>query len=169
MELDEQNTPWRKPSQRVGFLLSQLGSFTASRFAERLTEMDLHPSDVGILRMIAVDAGLSQRSLAERLGVGPSRVVALIDDLEQKSLVARVRSVTDRRNYELHLTEAGRSVMARMREIGSAHEEDIVSALSAEERMLLGELLAKVAESHALTPDVHPGYRAPDALRRATI
>lgn len=164
MELDERNPTWRKPSQRVGFLLSQLGSFAASRFAERLTEMDLHPSDIGILRMIAVDPGLSQRSLAELLGVGPSRVVALIDELEQKSLVARVRSMKDRRNYELHLTDAGRSVMARMREIGSAHEEEIVSALSAQERILLGELLAKVAESHGLTPDVHPGYRQAGSL-----
>jgi DNA-binding MarR family transcriptional regulator len=97
--------------------------------------------------------------LAARLGVGPSRVVVLIDELEKKSLVVRERSIQDRRNYELRLSEAGRHVMAQMREIGAAHENEIVNALRPHERETLAALLAKIAASHGLTPNVHPGYR----------
>jgi DNA-binding MarR family transcriptional regulator len=149
----------RGPSDRVGFLLSQVGALASERFAERLAALGVQPGDVGILRLITVEQGLSQQALAGRLGVGPSRVVALIDELEKKGLVARERSTKDRRIHELRLTDAGESVMARMREIGSAHEEEVVHALSASERRTLGALLAKVAASHRLTPDVHPGYR----------
>jgi DNA-binding MarR family transcriptional regulator len=149
----------RGPSGRVGFLLSQVGALAAAQFAERLATLGVQPGDIGILRLITVEEGLSQQTLAGKLGVGPSRVVALIDELEQKGLVTRERSTKDRRNYELQLTDAGRNVMARMREIGSAHEEDVVHALNASERRTLGELLAKIAASHQLTPDVHPGYR----------
>jgi DNA-binding MarR family transcriptional regulator len=153
----------RRSSERVGFLLSQVGAFAAARFAERLAALGLQPGDVGVLRLIALDAGLSQQALAGKLGVVPSRVVVLIDDLEKKGLVARLRSAKDRRNYELSLTDAGKDVMAQMREIGSAHEEDVVRALSASERRTLGTLLTKIAESHQLIPDVHPGYRGPQA------
>jgi DNA-binding MarR family transcriptional regulator len=94
------------------------------------------------------------------LGVVPSRVVALIDELQGKVLVSRERSSTDRRNYELQLSPTGREVMSKMREIGSAHEKkDILQVLTAAERKTLAALLAKVAASHDLPPDVHPGYR----------
>lgn len=165
------NSAWRDSSQRVGFLLSQVGAFAAARFANRLAEIGLQPSDIGIMRMIATNSDISQQSLAGLLGVGPSRVVALIDELERRSLVSRERSRKDRRSHELRLTEDGQAVMMRMRDIGAAHEEDIVGALNADERQSLAALLAKIALSHNLTPDVHPGYRklaAPaDAPRQA--
>ncbi|MBP1161923.1 MULTISPECIES: MarR family winged helix-turn-helix transcriptional regulator [Rhodococcus] len=160
MATDPAAQPFRPPAQRVSFLLSQLGMYATARFAERLSALELQPSDVGLLRLIATDPGMSQQALATKLGVVPSRVVALVDGLQAKGLVERQRSARDRRNYELHLSVGGRAVMAQMREIGEAHEADLVAALSAEERRTLGELLAKVATSHGIEPDVHPGYRA---------
>lgn len=148
--------------QSAAFLLAQLGAFAAQRFGDRVGELGLQPSDVGILRIIARhEVALSQQALAGLLGVGPSRVVALIDALEKKGLVARARSARDRRNYELTLTDAGRDVMAQMRRIGSAHEREITGALSADERSTLITLLGRLARAHGLTADVHPGYRAP--------
>jgi DNA-binding MarR family transcriptional regulator len=140
--------------------LSQVGGFAAARFAERLTVLGLQPSDVGILRLITVEPGLSQQTLAAHLGVGASRVVVLIDELEKKGLLSRERSTRDRRNYELRLTDAGLGVMSRMREIGADHENDLIKVLSAEERETLAGLLNKISQSHDLTPDVHPGYRS---------
>ncbi len=147
-------------TSRVSFLLAQVGAFAAARFAERLEALALQPSDIGILRLIATEPGLSQQALADRLSVAPSRVVVLIDGLEKKGLVARERSVRDRRIYELRLTDEGRAVMGRMRHIGAAHEADMAKALTEEERDTLATLLNKIAASHELTPNVHPGYRA---------
>jgi DNA-binding MarR family transcriptional regulator len=150
--------------QPVAFQLAQLGAFAAQRFAERVGELGLQPSDVGILRIIGKHQGaLSQRALAGLLGVGPSRVVALIDQLEKKGMVARTRSAHDRRNYELTLTDAGREVMGKMRRIGSAHDRAITGSLSTEERATLGELLGRLAAANGLTEDVHPGYRSSGA------
>jgi DNA-binding MarR family transcriptional regulator len=128
------------------------------RFAERLEGLGLTPSDVGLLRMIAVNPGQSQQTLAQALRVVPSRVVSLIDDLQAKGLVTRERSSSDRRTYELRLSLVGVEAMEKMREIGSAHENDMMMGLSTEERTTLTALLAKLAASHALAPDVHPGY-----------
>ncbi|WP_163543636.1 MarR family winged helix-turn-helix transcriptional regulator [Occultella kanbiaonis] len=145
--------------QRVAFLVSQVGGFAADQFAERVATLGVAPGDVGLLRLIATHPGVSQRALAELLGVGPSRVVALVDGLERKGLAQRTRSETDRRHHELSLTGAGRSVLADMRELGAAHEEDLLRGLTVDERHTLGALLATIAASHDLPPDVHPGHR----------
>lgn len=159
MANDSKQPQHRDASQRVAFLLSQVGIYSASRFALRLEDLELQPGDVGILRVIAAEDGLSQQALADILGVVPSRVVVLIDDLQKKELVSRERNARDRRTYELRLTAQGKSVMGKMRTIGAAHEEEITNALTDEEREHLATLLGKIAESHELTPGVHPGYR----------
>lgn len=145
----------------AAFLLAQVGAHAAARFAERVGELGLSPSDAGLLRMIATQPGRSQQSLARELGVVPSRVVTLIDGLQRKGLVERRRSEQDRRHHELHLTEEGSRAMDWMRDVASAHEDDICSALDDSRRAELATLLGLIAAQQNLTPGVHPGYRKP--------
>src|SRR4051794_12466978 len=108
----------------VAFLLAQLGAHGAMRFAERMSAIGLTPPDAGLMRKIGADEGISQQALAEHLGVLPSRMVALIDNLEQKKLVERVSNSEDRRTYALRLTTRGRQVMADVNRIATEHERD---------------------------------------------
>ena len=71
------------------FLLAQLGAHAASRFAEKLGALELTPPDAGILRLLRVAAGLSQQELAAKLQIHPSRLVAILDNLEKRGLVER--------------------------------------------------------------------------------
>ncbi|MEV7612533.1 MarR family transcriptional regulator [Streptomyces sp. NPDC089799] len=143
----------------AAFLLAQIGAHAAGRFAERVGELGLTPADVGLLRMIGGRPGRSQRALAEDLGVVPSRVVSLIDGLQDKGLVERRRSVEDRRNHELHLTADGRRALGSVSRTAAAHEDDLLAALDRDQRDLLLGLLQRVAAQQELTPGVHPGYR----------
>jgi len=147
------------PRPRIAFLLTQLGTVAARRFAERVSELGITPADAGALRIIAFNPGISQRDLAQRLGVGPSRIVALMDRLTAAGLVVRQRSATDRRNHELALTEHGQQTMASLRDVAIAHEKDVTTALTEAEVSELGVLLTKLAASAGLDPEVHPGYR----------
>lgn len=140
---------------RTAFLLSQLGDMASSRFADRTREIGLRPSDAGVLRLLGRTPGMSQRSLAERLGAVPSRVVSLIDSLQERGLVERVRSATDRRNYELHLTEAGDVTLRQLRGIAEQHEAEILAPLTTEQIAQLGVLLAQIADGHGLDSDLH--------------
>ncbi|WP_261569601.1 MarR family winged helix-turn-helix transcriptional regulator [Frankia gtarii] len=143
----------------AAFLLAQVGAYAAARFAERINELGLIPADAGVLRMIATRPGRSQQSLAEELGVVPSRVVALVDKLESKGLVERLRNPQDRRNYALHLTATGTQIMARMRGLASAHEDQICAGLDDTQRAQLTGLLEAIAAHQGLAPGVHPGYQ----------
>ncbi|MFC1426501.1 MarR family winged helix-turn-helix transcriptional regulator [Streptacidiphilus sp. N1-12] len=143
----------------AAFLLAQLGAHAATAFAERISAIGLTPPQAGLLRLLATEPGRSQRELADRLGMPPSRFVPFADELEGRGLIERRRNAGDRRLYALHLTEQGTALLGELQQAGRAHEEQICRGLSPEEHRQLTALLRQVAEEQGLTPGVHPGFR----------
>jgi DNA-binding MarR family transcriptional regulator len=138
------------PSLGIALLLAQLGQHSAERFTARIAELDLTSPQAGILQAIAGEPGRSQQALSEQLGLLPSRVVAFIDDLEQRGLLERRRNPGDRRLYALYLTEQGHALMAQLAEVSEVHEQEITTGLSDQQRIALSELLTSVAERQQL-------------------
>ena len=142
------------------FLLAQVGAHAAARFAEHLSPLGLTPAHAGLLRVIARSAGASQQEVAATLGMYPSRLVALIDELEERHLVERRSNAGDRRTYSLVLTAEGERTLAEIGRVAREHQDVLLSALSREERDMLAALLLRVATQQGLTPGVHPAARA---------
>ncbi len=153
----------------IAFLLSQVGSRSAQEFARLLEPLELSPADAGILRLLRQSPGISQQQLAETLGMHASRLVAVIDALESRKLVARAPNPEDRRVYSLRLTDRGADMLAEIGRIALTHNELMCSGLKSSEAEELSTLLQKIAAAQGLTPKVHPGYKdlKPDAgIRR---
>lgn len=148
-----------KVGRQPAFLLAQVGAHAATRFGERLAVLRLTPPDAGILRMLGVSAGLSQQELSAKLGIHPSRLVAILDALEKLGLVERKQNADDRRQHALHLTGKGRGTLGEIGRIAHEHQEALCHALSAAEREKLAEMLQRIADQQGLTPGVHPGYK----------
>ena len=96
----------------AAFLLAQLGAHAAEKFAERLSALGLRPAHAGTLRIINASSGISQQALSSMLGLPPSRLVLLVDELEERGLVERRNSSEDRRVYALPVDRL-RQVMAK--------------------------------------------------------
>ena len=143
----------------LAFLLSQVGAHASARFAERLVSLELKPPHAGILQVISQYDGLSQQALGEKLGIFPSRLVGVLDELEERGLLERRSSPVDRRSHALYLTDAGRAIVEQIGRIARVHEDALCVALDASERSQLTELLARIAAEQGLTPGVHPGFR----------
>jgi DNA-binding MarR family transcriptional regulator len=143
----------------VAFLLSQLGHRSAAVFADLIGSVDLTPPHAGILRAIASEPGRSQQALSGQLGLLPSRVVAYVDELEDRGYVERRRNPDDRRLHALYLTAAGKKIMSKIGALGRQHERLMTAGLDTDQRDTLRRLLSTVAERQGLTPHVHPGYR----------
>jgi DNA-binding MarR family transcriptional regulator len=149
------------PNVGLAFLLSQAGTHAALRFTEDLNAtLNLQPYDAGILRMLAANSGLSQRALCDLFGIFPSRLVALLDDLEAKKLVERRDDATDRRRFSLHLTKVGRRALAGIEKLTGALEGDLFAALSTKEQAQLRGFLTRIVAQQKIVPGVHPAYRA---------
>ncbi len=141
------------------FLLSQVGAHSSARFAERLEPLGLKPPHVGILKVIQEADGLSQQALGDRLGMFPSRLVGVLDELERLGLVERRDNPADRRSYALYLTEAGRGALEQIERIGREHQDALCAALDESERAQLAGFLARIAAQQGLKPGIHPGFR----------
>jgi len=152
--------PGSRPAhpRSTAFLLAQVGARAAALFGTRLQELELVPAHAGTLRAIAGNAGISQQALASLLGMVPSRLVPLLDELEKRGLVERRDHPEDRRVYEIHLTEKGSRAMAEIGRVARAHDDAVCESLSEKERELLHALLSRIADDQKLTPGVHPGF-----------
>jgi len=142
------------------FLLAQVGAHAAARFAERLRPVGLSPAHAGILRILDAAPAITQQELAKALGSPPSRLVALVDELESKSLVERRANETDRRRYALFLTAKGKSLLQEIGALVRDHQNALLEVLSHDERQQLAALLMRIAENQGLRKGVHPGYSA---------
>jgi DNA-binding MarR family transcriptional regulator len=143
------------------YLLVQLGSHLARQFSERLAPLGLEPRHAGMLIRLAANEGLSQQAIGELIGLNPTRMVFLVDELEQRGLVERRRNAADRRSYALYLTANGRDTLREVRAAGSKHQDEIGAALTAAERVQLTGLLRRLAAEQGITehhlPGVPPG------------
>ncbi len=144
----------------AAFLVAQVGAYAALKFAERLAELKLVPAHAGILRIVGSTPAIAQQALATALGALPSRLVALLDELESKGLLERRPHESDRRSYALHLTEAGKSTLQAIGRVARDHQQALLAGLSEEEQRQLAALLQRVADQQGLIPLVHPGYRS---------
>ncbi|HEX2392752.1 MAG TPA: MarR family winged helix-turn-helix transcriptional regulator [Solirubrobacterales bacterium] len=146
----------RAPST-LAFLLSQVGIHAARRFSERMEEIDLQPPLFRILNLVDLAEGRSQQAIGEAIQVPPSRMVALVDELERRGLVERKPHPSDRRIRALYLTPKGRRLLVRGREIATAHERELTRGMSATDRKRLVELLQQLVDQQTIGKGVHPG------------
>jgi DNA-binding MarR family transcriptional regulator len=147
------------PRGSTAFLLSQIGARSAQIFAKMLEPLNFVPPDAGILRLLARSPGLSQQELARRLNMHASRLVAIIDALENRGLVRRVTNPDDRRLHSLQLTERGGEALRAIGRVARQHDDAVCAGITATDRAQLFGLLEKLAGSLGLAPGIHPGYR----------
>lgn len=143
------------PFRSVGFTISTAGYAIARRFKAILAPLDLEPREFALLRAVAASEGQSQHSVAARLQIPPSRMVAFVDALEQRRLLERRQNPSDRRSHALYLTAAGHELLARAFALAVEHERDLCAELSPQEREQLLELLQRVGKRLGLAPGVH--------------
>jgi DNA-binding MarR family transcriptional regulator len=154
-------SPEGPPGGSAVFLLSRLGFDASRRFQDLLANVDLDPRQFGVLNVIALNEGKSQQALTEPLRIPPSRMVAIVDELENRKLVERRRNPDDRRAYALYLTPEGKRVLGDARRRAMDNERDFTAPLKPEEREQLLGLLRRLAAEQDLPIGVHPGLIAP--------
>ena len=81
------------------------------------------------------------------MGIDPSTMVSLIDQLETAGLAKRRPRPTDRRAREVAITPKGRRVLDGARELAIQVEDDVFGGLSEAERRQLLALLRRALDS----------------------
>lgn len=128
----------------IGYRLriAQVGVFRD--FCTNMGGSEITPTLFGVLVLIDANPGMKQTQLAEAIQLDRSSVVSVLDKLEARGLVERVRAPDNRRANALHLTAAGRQLLATLVPRVRAHEEHVLSRLDAAERAQLRTLLGRL-------------------------
>src|SRR5437763_3138016 len=91
-----------------GFLLARLGLGFKARALAELDEAGFDPYHYSVLAILDEGAHQAQGTIADALSLDPSRLVALLDSLEERDLVVRQRDPQDRRRHVVSITAAGK-------------------------------------------------------------
>ncbi|WP_199580369.1 MarR family winged helix-turn-helix transcriptional regulator [Blastococcus sp. TBT05-19] len=129
----------------LGFLLSRASGQVVRATNSALAGHGLRVRQYSVLTLACQAAeGISQRELASVLGLDPSQVVLLVDELTAAGLVERQAQEADRRTRLVVATPEGHRVRETAREDADAAMETPLSLLGEAERERLRDMLTRI-------------------------
>jgi DNA-binding MarR family transcriptional regulator len=130
----------------IGYHITQANVASRKAFNRHIGEpWKLSPVEFTILMLVAHNRDATQKELSQALAVSAPNVTALVDRMNERDLLKRVRNENDRRSQRLRLTRKGAALVRDVREVSLTMERDLIRHLSEAERAMLIELLQKVA------------------------
>ncbi len=120
-----------------------------ARVEASLASASLTPTQLGVLEGLLHKGPMTQRELGRKVLTSAGNMTDVIDKLEARDLVRRVRDQADRRSVRLELTETGRVLIE---DLFPRHALDIAQAmggLSPDELRQLGALLRRLGMAAA--------------------
>jgi DNA-binding MarR family transcriptional regulator len=129
----------------AGYAVRRFQIWIFQDFIRTLATVDIKPTQYSVLTVIGANPGLSQMAVAQRLGIERARLVHLLDSLEHRKLVKRVRSKTDRRSHALHLTAQGQASLRQFKLLAAEHERHVAEKIGKENREQLLRILSSFA------------------------
>lgn len=127
----------------AGQLLFRLWRASHTLTAEALDSIGLTPALFALLNVLGAREGTIQQQLSIDMGIDPSAMVKLINELENAGLAERRRRPNDRRAWEVGITPKGRRVLARARQLAFQIEDQVLGGLTAADRRQLLTLLRR--------------------------
>ncbi|WP_210769071.1 MarR family winged helix-turn-helix transcriptional regulator [Ruania alkalisoli] len=115
-------------------------------WAHSLEEWGLSPHHAMALRQAMADDGGRVSDLAGRLRIAPRSATEVVDSLEERGLVERVRSAEDRRAVHVQVTAAGRDLVAHIERSRDEAQRAMFERLSTSEQEELRRMLRALIE-----------------------
>jgi DNA-binding MarR family transcriptional regulator len=130
----------------LGFLLTRASALLVKDTNDAMAPLGLRVRAYSVLSLVCDDPnGVTQRAVADDVGLDPSQIVALVDDLENRGLVARTADRNDRRNKLVVATDAGRDLcqqaQRRSKDVTARHFAGVDSALLERLRTVLVQVV----------------------------
>lgn len=129
----------------TAFLMARANARSLAAAHAALSPHGLRVRSYSVLALAVSEARLSQRDIADYLWLDPSQVVALVDDLQQRGLVAREPDENDRRAKVVVATPEGRRLHAAASRAVDEAERETLGVLDAEDQDRLRDLLLRLA------------------------
>jgi len=132
----------------LGYQIAKARLATHELFMRHAGEpLQLRPAEYSLLLLLQANALPTPKQLAAALGLTAPKLTIMLDKLQERGVLTRVRSDTDGRSQHVLLTEAGTALAGQCSAAAQHMEDSLQDNLSRAERAMLIELLQKVAAS----------------------
>ena len=115
----------------------------AAEVHSELANYNLSISQFGILEALLHLGPMCQKDLALKILKSTGNITLVIDNLEKRKLVKRLRNKDDRRYFSIHLTTDGKKFIEKMFPAHAARIVTKMAILNEQEQIELGELCRK--------------------------
>jgi len=147
---DRNNAPLR---YSVGHLLH-----LANQYKDRVLDKHLAPYDVTaaqfkVLLLLMRDGTDTPAELSRCLSLDSGAMTRMLDRLESKGLLRRTRSLGDRRQVQLELTDQGTALSGELMQVGVDALNELTACLERTELDQLEQLLRRLLGPSGLLPE----------------
>lgn len=132
----------------LGYQLAQAAIVTTEAFDRAVgNPLKLRKVEFTILQLVRQNVPVTATRVAKALAVSTPGVKLWLDQLEQRGLITRERSAVDRRTQDLRMTREGEELVSSALTRLLEADRDVLGQLTEAERLMLLQLLQKVARS----------------------
>lgn len=133
-------------SDVLGYHVAQAAVTTVDLFDRHIGQPHgLRKVEYSLLMLVLANGPLTPKRLGQALALSAPNLTLLLDRLQGRGLIRRERSTTDGRSQNIVLTDEGRRLAAVTAVAAGPMERELDDRLSRAERLMLIELLRKVA------------------------
>lgn len=143
-----------------GHAIRRLHQIAVGIFLQETAELGLTPVQYAALQSVHNEPGIDQRTLASRIAQDTSTTAGVVERLQGRGWLQRAVDPTDRRVRRLHLTDAGRCVLAAAQPAMLRAQARILQPLADAERAQFMALLLRVVQhnnAHSRAPALPAG------------
>lgn len=140
-----------KADSSVILLFMQIFHYHIHYNFAKLENIDMHPRQFPMLRILFEYPGLNQREIAEKLNIKPPTVAVSIKRMEKAGLVERKQDQNNQRISRIYITEAGTQVMKLGRKILVEEEKILLKDFTEEETAQFRQYLQRMRNNFTKT------------------
>lgn len=134
-------------NQCINFLLNKTQNSVLIHFRSKLNEYNVTPVQYAVLKCLWDEDMLSPKQISQEISLDASTVTGILDRLENKNLIRRTPSSTDRRTLIIALTDKGRALQADIDRVILEANRDVLADLSSDEQEKLKAWLERICET----------------------
>ena len=150
-----------------GHLIRRLNQHSTAVFQQRSKAAghDITSVQFCVLARLAGAPGINQATLAGQIAYDRATIGGVVKRLEQKTLIRRQPSETDKRAFNLYLTPSGTALLEEIWPLVAALQADILCHLSDKDKNTLVHLMQKALQIEDATTSPPARMTAQDAIK----
>lgn len=130
----------------IGLHISLANAAILQNFKKRFERLQLTPKQTSLLWLVGDNPGVSQVDFAILFGIDRATMLGITNAMTRRGYIERRGMPNNARRLGLHLTDAGRAILAEAKAEVAIHEQWVKQRFTQEELDMIVTLMARLYE-----------------------